>query len=66
MIETRLRGAPLKGPARYIFPTAWKGWVPGPAATFVIPISDEAGQLGIACSVLPSFWLAPATPDSGQ
>ena len=31
-------GAPLNGPARYILPTAWKGWFPGPAATLVVPI----------------------------
>ena len=56
MIATRESGAPLNGPAMYIFPTAWKGWKPGPAATLVVPISDWAGQLGIACSALPSFW----------
>ena len=39
-------GAPLNGPARYILPTAWKGWLPGPAATLVVPIWLEAGQLG--------------------
>ena len=40
-------GAPLKGPARYILPTAWKGWEPGPAATLVVPICELAGQLGM-------------------
>ena len=47
MTATRLSGAPLNGPARYILPTAWKGWEPGPAATLVVPIWLEAGQLGV-------------------
>ena len=51
-------GAPLKGPARYILPTAWKGWVPGPAATLVVPICEVGGQLGAACSARPRFWAA--------
>jgi len=32
VIETIESGAPLYGPARYIRPTAWNGWLPGPAA----------------------------------
>ena len=60
------QGAPLNGPAIYIFPTAWKGWVPGPAATLVVPTSELDGHEGIASSVLPVFWEAEAMPDSGQ
>ena len=59
-------GAPLNGPARYILPTAWKGWPPGPAATFVVPIWLEAGQLGRACSARPRFCAAAAIAASGQ
>ena len=43
----RDRAAPLSGPDRYILPTAWNGWEPGPAATLVVPIWLEAGQLGL-------------------
>ena len=59
-------GAPLNGPARYILPTAWNGWVPGPAATLVVPIWLEAGQLGAACSVRPRLCAAAAIDASGQ
>ena len=45
----------MNGPARYILPTAWNGWPPGPAATLVVPIWLEAGQLGEACSVRPGL-----------
>jgi hypothetical protein len=50
----------------YIFPTAWKGWPPGPAATFVVPIWLEAGQLGLACSVRPGLAAAAAMAASEQ
>ena len=41
-------GAPLNGPARYIFPTAWNGWVPGPGGDVAWCRSElEAGQLGV-------------------
>ena len=66
MTATSESGAPLNGPARYMLPTAWNGWAPGPAATLVVPIWLEAGQLGEACSVRPGFFAAAAIEGSGQ
>jgi hypothetical protein len=65
-MAARLSGARLKGPARYIFPTAWNGWVPGPAATFEVPIWLAAGQLADTGSARPAFCVAAGIEASGQ
>ena len=57
---------PFNGPDRYIRPTALKGWSPGPASTFVVPIWELAGQLGFACSARPELFAAARIALSGQ
>ncbi len=53
MITTRLNGAPLYGPAKYTLPGTYVNGTPTPVPTWIEPISEEAGQEGLAISSAP-------------